>query len=61
MSRAEHRFPARGESSPNGSERAAHLRIFVFGLFFIFGGITSLNDVVIPKLRSLFTLSSIGK
>jgi MFS transporter, FHS family, L-fucose permease len=50
-------LPARGESSPNGSERAAHLRIFVFGLFFTFGGITSLNDVVIPKLRSLFTLS----
>jgi MFS transporter, FHS family, L-fucose permease len=50
-------LPSRGESSPNGSERVAHLRIFVFGLFFIFGGITSLNDVVIPKLRSLFTLS----
>jgi len=33
------------------------LRIFVFALFFIFGGITSLNDVVIPKLKSLFTLS----
>ena len=33
------------------------LRIFVFALFFIFGGITSLNDVVIPKLKSLFTLT----
>jgi FHS family L-fucose permease-like MFS transporter len=33
------------------------LRIFVFALFFIFGGITSLNDVLIPKLRALFTLS----
>jgi len=33
------------------------LRLFVFGLFFIFGGITSLNDVVIPKLKGLFTLS----
>jgi FHS family L-fucose permease-like MFS transporter len=33
------------------------LRIFVFALFFIFGGITSLNDVVIPKLKELFTLS----
>lgn len=50
-------LPAMGASSPNGSDSAAHLRIFVFGLFFIFGGITSLNDVVIPKLRSLFTLS----
>ena len=31
--------------------------MFVFALFFIFGGITSLNDVVIPKLKELFTLS----
>jgi MFS transporter, FHS family, L-fucose permease len=35
----------------------ADLRLFVFGLFFIFGGITSLNDIVIPKLKGLFTLS----
>lgn len=35
----------------------AELRIFVFALFFLFGGITSLNDVIIPKLKSLFTLS----
>ncbi len=27
------------------------------GLFFIFGGITSLNDVIIPKLKELFTLN----
>jgi FHS family L-fucose permease-like MFS transporter len=33
------------------------LRLFVFALFFIFGGITSLNDVLIPKLKSLFALS----
>jgi FHS family L-fucose permease-like MFS transporter len=33
------------------------LRIFMIALFFIFGGITSLNDVVIPKLKTLFTLS----
>src|SRR5690606_11680984 len=26
-------------------------------LFFIFGGLTSLNDVIIPKLKELFTLS----
>lgn len=32
------------------------LRLFVFALFFMFGGITSLNDVVIPKLKGLFTL-----
>lgn len=33
------------------------LRLFVFVLFFVFGGITSLNDVIIPKLKELFTLS----
>jgi FHS family L-fucose permease-like MFS transporter len=40
------------EGSPNSG-----LRIFVFALFFIMGGITSLNDVIIPKLKGLFTLS----
>ncbi len=33
------------------------LRLFVFTLFFMFGGITSLNDILIPKLKGLFTLS----
>ena len=33
------------------------LRLFVFGLFFVFGGITSLNDAIIPKLKELFTLN----
>ena len=33
------------------------LQGFVFALFFIFGGITSLNDVIIPKLKELFTLN----
>ena len=47
--------PASGTAAP--STDAGELRIFVFALFFIFGGITSLNDVVIPKLKSLFTLS----
>ncbi len=36
---------------------APGLDYFVFTLFFIFGGITSLNDVIIPKLKELFTLS----
>ena len=36
---------------------APGLRYFVFALFFIFGGITSLNDVIIPKLKELFTLN----
>lgn len=36
---------------------APELRLFVMALFFIFGGITSLNDVIIPKLKELFTLN----
>lgn len=40
-----------------GSVDAPNLRYFVMALFFIFGGITSLNDVIIPKLKELFTLS----
>ncbi len=36
---------------------APDLQVFVFALFFIFGGITSLNDVIIPKLKELFTLT----
>ncbi|MEH3105881.1 MAG: sugar MFS transporter [Sphingomonas fennica] len=37
---------------------AATLAPFVFALFFLFGGITSLNDVLIPKLKDLFTLTT---
>ena len=44
------------EDDGNGIH-APGLNYFVFGLFFIFGGITSLNDVIIPKLKELFTLS----
>ncbi len=47
-------------SSSNESVQATYapgLQAFVFVLFFAFGGITSLNDVLIPKLRGLFTLS----
>jgi len=43
-----------------GAEDGVHapgLEVFVFSLFFIFGGITSLNDVIIPKLKELFTLN----
>ena len=43
-------------TAANGVD-APDLRLFVFALFFIFGGITSLNDVIIPKLKELFTLS----
>jgi FHS family L-fucose permease-like MFS transporter len=43
-------------TGPAGAD-APDLRLFVYALFFIFGGITSLNDVLIPKLKALFTLS----
>jgi FHS family L-fucose permease-like MFS transporter len=46
--------PATGET---GHVDAPELRYFVMALFFIFGGITSLNDVIIPKLKELFTLN----
>ena len=44
----------RGDSA---QVEAPELRMFVIALFFIFGGITSLNDVIIPKLKELFTLN----
>ncbi len=46
--------PIEGEGNPI---HAPGLQGFVFALFFIFGGITSLNDVIIPKLKELFTLN----
>lgn len=45
-----------GSDTGQGENAPADLRLFVFALFFIFGGITSLNDVLIPKLKELFTL-----
>ncbi len=45
-------------TEPEGTHiDAPQLRLFVMALFFIFGGITSLNDVIIPKLKELFTLN----
>src|SRR5271169_7186448 len=35
---------------------STNLQMFVYMLFFAFGGITSLNDVLIPKLKALYTL-----
>ncbi|WP_423607399.1 sugar MFS transporter [Sphingomonas sp. MS122] len=48
--------PSPGEGTAQGIN-APDLQVFVFALFFIFGGITSLNDVIIPKLKELFTLN----
>ena len=51
--------PGAAASSDAGDSHidAPQLQLFVMGLFFIFGGITSLNDVIIPKLKELFTLN----
>lgn len=40
-----------------GHTNIPQLQLFVTALFFLFGGITSLNDVIIPKLKELFTLN----
>lgn len=47
-------YPFEEEGTPID---APGLNYFVFALFFIFGGITSLNDVILPKLKELFTLN----
>src|SRR6202166_4335845 len=45
------------DGSDANATYATNLQAFVYALFFAFGGITSLNDVLIPKLKELFTLS----
>jgi FHS family L-fucose permease-like MFS transporter len=45
-----------GESTPP-TTAARSLVWLVIGLFFVWGGATSLNDVLIPKLKGLFSLS----
>jgi FHS family L-fucose permease-like MFS transporter len=53
--------PSPGRPNDDGSGTTAtyatNLQAFVYSLFFAFGGITSLNDVIIPKLKALFTLT----
>ena len=45
-------------SGATGSPRASVVLLAcVISLFFIWGGITSLNDILIPKLKGLFQLS----
>jgi len=46
---------ANTQSSSTGTSRT--LAWLVIGLFFIWGGATSLNDVLIPKLKGLYSLS----
>ena len=55
MSKQPESGPPQAPATPWSNVR--ELRLFVFALFFIFGGITSLNDVIIPKLKGLFILS----
>ena len=49
--------PLDGSSAGDPPANARSLQWYVFGLFFIFGGITSLNDVLIPKLKELYSLN----
>ena len=55
-------MPLPASSSPPNSNHASGqaptaLVLVVVALFFIWGGLTSLNDVLIPKLKGLFSLS----
>jgi FHS family L-fucose permease-like MFS transporter len=45
------------QNAPGAVSYKPDLQVFVFALFFVFGGITSLNDILIPKLKALFALS----
>jgi FHS family L-fucose permease-like MFS transporter len=49
--------PHRSAEHEANATYSTHLQVFVYVLFFAFGGITSLNDVIIPKLKGLFTLT----
>jgi len=45
------------ETSDLTTEKSQKLGPYVFALFFIFGSLTSLNDILVPKLKDLFSLS----
>ncbi len=47
----------RTASAARSASGTQGLLILVVAVFFLFGGITNLNDVLIPKLKSLFELS----
>ena len=42
---------------PSVKSDASTLRWLVLGLFFVWGGATSLDDILIPRLKALFSLS----
>ena len=43
--------------SPQPSAKVTRVLLLVFAVFFILGGVTNINDVLIPKLKGLFDLS----
>lgn len=45
------------ESSGVTSPRSRQVLLLVFAVFFILGGVTNINDVLIPKLKGLYQLS----
>src|SRR5689334_14458417 len=49
---------ARAAKAATGATRAAPALVaLIVGLFFMWGGATSLNDILIPKLKALFSLT----
>lgn len=40
-----------------GASNASGLRVLILALFFIFGGITSLNNVILPRMKEIFALN----
>ncbi|MDB5702540.1 MAG: sugar transporter [Sphingomonadales bacterium] len=49
--------PSRPAPASSSSTASGTLVWLVIGVFFVWGGATSLNDVLIPKLKGLFALS----
>src|SRR6202048_8392 len=45
------------DGSDANARYSTHLQAVVYVLFFAFGGVTRLNDVIISKLKGLFTLT----
>ena len=43
--------------TPSANPRPSTLVWLVFGLFFVWGGATSLNDILVPKLKAMLSLS----
>ena len=45
------------EESPSGGSNTNLLLVMVVAVFFLFGGVTNLNDILVPKLKGLFSLN----